>query len=128
MRLLDDLYGRRIRRQHPGGNLEALSGRISDTNHAVSALGFADNLKLEAVEGMERIENTNLLGFCTQGIVSVVTFIPTFTASFLEAESLLTRNAGFTRNTRSYCPSKLSPKCFVGSSSPDSAALITKTD
>ena len=80
MRLLDDLYVRRIRRQHPGGNLEALSGRISDTNRAVSALGFADNLKVEAVEGMERIENTNLLGFCAQGIVSVVTFIPTFIA------------------------------------------------
>jgi hypothetical protein len=56
MRSLDDLYGRRIRRQHPGGNLQALSGRISDTNYAVSALGFANHLKVEAVEGMERIE------------------------------------------------------------------------
>jgi len=80
MRLLDDLYGRRIRRQHPGGNLQALSVRISDTNRTVSALGLANHLKVEAVEGMERIENTNLLGFCAQGIVSVVTFIPTFTA------------------------------------------------
>jgi len=80
MRLLDDLYSRRIRRQHPGGNLQALSGRISDTNRAVSALGLANHLKVEALEGMERIENTNLLGFCAQGIVSVVTFIPTFTA------------------------------------------------
>src|SRR5215831_730325 len=73
MRLLDDLYGRRIRRQHPGGNLQALSGRISDANRAVSALRLANHLKVEAVEGMERIENTNLLGFCAQGIVSVVT-------------------------------------------------------
>jgi hypothetical protein len=64
MGLLDDLYVRRTRRQHPGRNLEALSGRISDTKRAVSALGFADNLKVEAVEGMERIENTNPLGFC----------------------------------------------------------------
>ena len=80
MRLLDDLYGRRIRRQHPGGNLQALSVRISDTNRTVSALGLANHLKAEAVEGMERIENTNLLGSCAQGIVSVVTFIPIFTA------------------------------------------------
>src|SRR6516225_2595892 len=87
MRLLDDLYGRRIRRQHPGGNLQALSGRISDTNRAVSALRLANHMKVEAVEGMERIENTNLLGFCAQGIVSVVTFIPTFTVSFPAEES-----------------------------------------
>jgi len=80
MRLLDDLYGRRIRRQHPGGKLQALSGRISDTNRAVSALRLANHLKVEAVERVERIENTDLLGFCAQGIVSVVTFIPTFTA------------------------------------------------
>ena len=73
MRLLDDLYVRRFRRQHPGGDLEPLSGRISDTNRAVSAFRFANHLKGEAVEWMERIENTNLLGFCAQGIVSVVT-------------------------------------------------------
>ena len=80
MRLIDELYLRRILLQHPGGNLQALSGRISDTNRAVSTLGLANHLKVEAVERVERIENTDLLGFCAQGIVSVVTFIPTFTA------------------------------------------------
>ena len=96
MRLLDDLYGRRIRRQHPGGNLQALSVRISDTNRTVSALGLANHLKVEALEGMERIENTNLLGFCAQGIVSVVTFIPISIASFRQVDSRLAVSGGYT--------------------------------
>lgn len=103
MRSLDDLYGRRIRRQHPGGNLQALSGRISDTNHAVSALGFANHLKVEAVEGMERIEKTNLLGFCAQGIVSVVTFILTSTASSPTEDSRPTTPVGFIPVTPDSC-------------------------
>jgi hypothetical protein len=74
MRLLGDLYLRRSRRQHPYRNLQTLSGGFLNTDCAVSAFGFADNLKGEAVEWVEWIENTNLLGFCTQGIVRVVTW------------------------------------------------------
>jgi hypothetical protein len=104
MRLLDDLYVRRIRRQHPGRNLQTLSGRISDTNRAVSALRFANHFKVEAVEGMERIENTNLLGFCAQGIVSVVTIIPTFTVSFPPADWHQGVPAGYMDRPDSSCP------------------------
>jgi hypothetical protein len=64
MRLLVDLYVRRIRRQHPYWNLQTLSGGFFDRHRAVPAFGFADNLKGEAVEWMEWIENTNVLGFC----------------------------------------------------------------
>jgi len=64
MRLLDDLHVRRIRREHPYRNLQTLSGGFLDRHRAVSAFGFADHLKAEAVEWVERIENTNLLGFC----------------------------------------------------------------
>jgi hypothetical protein len=63
MRLLDDLHVRHIRRQHPYRNLQTLSGGFLDRHRAVSAFGLADNLKAEAVEGVKRIENTNLLGF-----------------------------------------------------------------
>src|SRR5215472_4618473 len=104
MRLRDDLYGRRIRRQHPGGNLQALSGWISDTNRAVSALRLANHLKVEAVERMERIENTNLLGFCAQGIVSVVTGIPIFTVSYPEAGCRWIVAAGFLHDPISSFP------------------------
>src|SRR5215475_2567352 len=103
MRLLDDLYVRPIRRQHPRGNLQALSGRISDTNRPVSTLGFANHLKVKAVEGMERIENTNLLGFCAQGIVSVVTFILTSTASSPTEDSRPTTPVGFIPATPDSC-------------------------
>ena len=64
MRLLGDLYVRRIRRQHPYRNLQTLSGGFLDRHRAVSAFWFADYLKAEAVEWVERIENTNVLGFC----------------------------------------------------------------
>ncbi len=67
MRLLGDLHVRRIRRQHPCGNLQTLPGGFLDRDRAVSAFGFADNLKAEAVEWVERIENTNVLGFCASG-------------------------------------------------------------
>src|SRR2546426_7589557 len=81
MWFLDDLYISRIRRQHPNGNLQTPSGGIQDGDRAVSSLGFADDLNAKAAERMEWIENTNLLGFCAQGMVSVVANIPIFTAS-----------------------------------------------
>jgi hypothetical protein len=71
MRLLDDLYISRIRRQHPYGNLQAPSGTIHDSDRAISSLGFADDLKAKAAEWMEWIEKSNVLGFCAQGIVGV---------------------------------------------------------
>ena len=79
-RLLGHRYVRRIWHQHPRRNLQALSAGFFDRDRSISAFGFADHLKAEAVKWMERIEDTNLLGFCAQGIVSVVTFIPTFIA------------------------------------------------
>ena len=64
MRLLDDLHVRRIRREHPYRNLQTLSGGFLDRHRAVSAFWFADYLKAEAVEWVEWVENTNVLGFC----------------------------------------------------------------
>src|SRR5438132_14426491 len=57
MRLLGDRHVRRIRRQHPYRNLETLSGGFLNTDRAVSAFGFADNLKAKVVEWVEWIEN-----------------------------------------------------------------------
>jgi hypothetical protein len=62
MWLLGDLHVRRFRRQHPYRNLQTLSGGFLNTDRAVSAFGIADNLKGEAMEWVERIENTNVLG------------------------------------------------------------------
>jgi hypothetical protein len=42
---------------------------------------FTDHLKAEAAEWVERIENTNVVGFCAQGIVRVVTSTLTFIVS-----------------------------------------------
>src|SRR5436309_13655234 len=95
MRSLSDLHIRRIWRQHPRRNLQTLSGGFLDRNRAISAFGFADHLKAEAVEWVERIENTNLLGFCAQGIVSVVTTIPTSIVSFPAADCHPMATVGF---------------------------------
>jgi hypothetical protein len=64
MRLLDDLHMRRIRREHPYRNLQTLPAGLRDRHRAVSGFGFADSFKAEAVEWMERIKNTNVVGFC----------------------------------------------------------------
>src|SRR5262249_40210327 len=53
-RLLHDLYVGGIRQQHPHRNLQTPSGRIQDSDCAVSSLGFADDLKAKAAEWMER--------------------------------------------------------------------------
>src|SRR5206468_3852075 len=70
-------------------------GRIQNTILSlVSAFGFADNLKGEAVEWVEWIKNTNLLGFCTQGIVRVVTIILICIASLPAVDSHSTAHDG----------------------------------
>src|SRR5467141_1148908 len=103
MRLLDDLHVRRIRRQHPCRNLQTLSGGFLDRHRAISAFRFADHLKAEAVEWVKRIKNTNLLGFCAQGIVRVVTFIPICIASFPAADSHPTARLGSPAGLASSC-------------------------
>src|SRR5436190_24367014 len=102
MRLLDDLHVRRIRRQHPYRNLQALSGGFLDRDRAVSTFWLADNLKAEAVEWVEWVDNMNALGFCTQGIVRVVTFILTSTVSSLVEDSRRITPSGFTHDIRSF--------------------------
>jgi hypothetical protein len=96
--LLHDLYVSRIRQQHPRRNLQTPSGSIHDSDRAVSSPGFADDLKAETAEWMERIENTNLLGFCTQGIVGVVASIPISTVSFRAEDCRRTTASGFLPN------------------------------
>src|SRR5213594_2678288 len=116
MRLLGDLYVRRIRRQHPYRNLQTLSGGFLNTDCAVSAFGFADNLKGEAVEWVEWIKNTNLLGFCTQGIVRVVTFILTSTASCRPVDSPPDARVGYQGPLDSSYLKKCSRESSVASS------------
>jgi hypothetical protein len=64
MRLLYDLYVGGIRQQHPGRDLQTLSGSIHNGDRSVSPFGFADDLKVKAAEWVERIDNTNVLSFC----------------------------------------------------------------
>src|SRR2546425_4568063 len=103
MGLLHDLYVGGIRQQHPHRNLQTPSGSIHDSDCAVSSLGFADDLKAKAAEWMKRIDNTNLLGFCAQGIVGVGCFIPICIASFPAADSHPTARLGSPAGLASSC-------------------------
>src|SRR3989442_14882156 len=104
MRLLSDPHVRGIRRQHPRRNLQTLSTEFLDRDRAVSAFGFADHFKAEAVEWVEWIENTNVLGFCAQGIVRVFTTTLTCIASSPVAESRPMARAGSPVGRISFCP------------------------
>jgi len=94
MGLIHDLYVGGIRQQHPSRNLQPPSGSIHDRDRAVSSLGFADDLKAKAAEWVERIEDTNQLGFCAQGLVRVVAFTRTFTCWSPQAASPPTTKPG----------------------------------
>ena len=103
MGLIHDLYVGGIRQQHPSRNLQPPSGSIHDSDRAVSSLGFADDLKAKAAEWVERIEDTNELGFCAQGIVGVVASIPIFTALCPAAAYHRTTPAGSLLDPTSVC-------------------------
>src|SRR2546427_12596027 len=127
MRLLDDLHVRRIRREHPYRNLQTLSGGFLDGHRAISAFRFADHLKAETVEWVERIENTNVLGFRAQGIVSVVTFILTSIVSFhLEAWRPVA-HTGYVALPHSSYPWRCFSRFSAESSSTDWSRPLLKT-
>ena len=87
MRSFRDLDLGAIRRQHPHRNFQSPSRWVDDRDRAVSPLRSADDLKGEAMERMERVEDPDMRGFCAQGIVGVGGTIPTSIASCRAAES-----------------------------------------
>jgi len=70
------------------------------------------------VKRMIGIENLNVRGVCTQGIVRDDGFIPIFTVSSPPAESRLITAAGFDPTHASSCPSPYYGACSAASSSP----------
>src|SRR5207245_10687312 len=100
MRALRDRHRGGIRRQHPHWNLQSPPHGIDETDGAVSQLWSTDDAKIEAVERVERVEDSNVRGRCAQGIVGAGGNIPTSIASSRPAASQRITNAGCTRNTR----------------------------
>jgi len=60
-------------------------GELGSLGATVCSLGSSDDLKSKVVQRVERVENPNVAGFCTQGTVSADSFIPTFTTWFQPA-------------------------------------------
>lgn len=78
--LFSRLEVRSGRREHPNRNLQALAYWVEDRDCTVAALGPTNDSKAIAVERMKRIENLNVCGIRTQGIVRAACIIRIFTA------------------------------------------------
>src|SRR5712691_6547062 len=70
-----------LRGKHPYRNLQSLTCGVDDRGRTVSPLRVPRHTKAVTVQRMKRIENANVRGVCTQGIVGGWSGIPTFTAS-----------------------------------------------
>jgi hypothetical protein len=79
-RLVSRLNIRGGPREHPHRNLQALACWVEDRHCTVAAFGSTNDSKAIAVERMKRIENLNVRGVRTQGIVRDDGFIRMSTA------------------------------------------------
>ena len=68
-RLLGNFDPAAFRRQHPCGNLQPLPGLVDDRHRAISTLRLTKDLKADTMERVERIDDLDIRGFHTQGIV-----------------------------------------------------------
>jgi len=66
-------------REHPYRNLQPLACRVEGRNRAVATFGSPYDAQAIAMKRMIRIENLNVRGVCTQGIVRDDGTIPTST-------------------------------------------------
>lgn len=82
------------RREHPHRDLQALAYRIEDRDGTVAAFGSTNDSKAIAVEWMKRIENLDVRGVRTQGIVRDDGSIRMSTAPFPLADFLPIAPAG----------------------------------
>ena len=68
-RMFSSLHIRSGWREHPYRNLQPLACRVEDRHCAVATFGSTNNPQTIAVKRMIGIENLNMRGICTQGIV-----------------------------------------------------------
>jgi hypothetical protein len=68
------------RREHPHRNLQPLAYWVQDRDCTIAALGSTNDSEAIALERMKRIENLNVRGVRTQGIVRDDGLIRIFTA------------------------------------------------
>jgi hypothetical protein len=91
-----------LRGKHPYRNLQSLTCGVDDRGRTVSPFRDPTDTKAVTVQRMKRIENANVRGVCTQGIVGGCCFILTFTVSYQVEDSHRITRSGFTRDTRSF--------------------------
>src|SRR6266850_2208440 len=104
MRLVMQLEISGLREKHPYWNLQSLTCRVDDRGCTVSPFRYPGDTKAVTVQRMKRIENANVCGVCTQGIVGDCCTILTCIASFPAAESRPMARAGSPVGRISFCP------------------------
>jgi hypothetical protein len=93
-----------LRGKHPYRNLQSLTCRIDDRGRTVSPFRDPTDTKAVTVQRMKRIENANVRGVCTQGIVGGWSFIPTFTVLFPPVDWHPDARAGYVVRTDTSYP------------------------
>jgi len=91
-----------LRGKHPYRNLQSLTCGVDDRGRTVSPLRVPRHTKAVTVQRMKRIENANVRGVCTQGIVGGWSSILTFTVSSRVEDSPQITRIGSTPNFRSF--------------------------
>jgi hypothetical protein len=71
MRPFGDPHLSAVRQKHPHRNLQTLACRVDDRDRAISPLRSTDDLKGDAIERVEWVEDLDVRVFYAQGIVSV---------------------------------------------------------
>ena len=104
MRLVMQLEISGLREKHPYWNLQSLTCRVDDRGRTVSPFRYPGDTKAVTVQRMKRIENANVCGVCTQGIVGGCCSILTFTVLFRAEDSHRTAPIGFIPDIRSSYP------------------------
>jgi len=93
-----------LRGKHPYRNLQSLTCGVDDRGRTVSPFRDPTDTKAVTVQRMKRIENANVRGVCTQGIVGGWSFILTSIASFRQVVSPPAVSAGYGDPTDSSYP------------------------
>src|SRR6266850_2292103 len=126
MRLVMQLEISGLREKHPYWNLQSLTCWVDDRGRTVSPFRYPGDTKAVTVQRMKRIENANVCGVCTQGIVGGCCFILISIVSFHREAWRPAAHAGYVALPHSSCPWKCSSKYSAENSSTDWSRPLMK--
>src|SRR5260370_38292368 len=113
MRPFGDPHLSAVRQKHPHRNLQTLACRVDDRDRAISPLRSTDDLKGDAIERVEWVEDLDVRVFYAQGIVSVDAFIRMCIALFPPVGCRSLPPTGFPHPSSSFSVARWSVSFFA---------------